>query len=1261
MPGPKTGGPAPILHNGVRNGPPPPQNMNDPNVKHKMVRDQLMRDCYSKYIIDKTGKRIPEIAYQGHIIIQEFSSYPSHPPPSNLPKDQIGSVKNRVLVICMKPSGRVILQKGKKNETKNIYQIGRTWDMDELKSISRAGNDGFMLSLNKDYYWRCYENFENLLKFIRSLATAYGNFVGSYPELNGWELQELKLNPLPKKHNSAPLMGNQRNEVEALRSKSLKQQPAESHYKDMDFTANGKLPMKPMKIMPTDRSGMDNESIASSNKSLPYGESKEFIENFIDDGKFQSPITPGHGNHPYQQRSPLHDEASINDSQSFIFSVDKASEKAPSIHEYAKQDGGSSPLRSYVPEKSDNKKISRRLDSPEPLERAAELGYRLEEQLDKDGVHSFEISKPPPINVKQSALSPDFGIEEVTDSDASAKKNYPPPDGKGLGLSSRKEVSPEIMGESTHLEGTIDTSIQEIEDFMDSQLHFGKNEKSRQIDTTINESTENSHHIATEEDLKEIIDEDMTPVDLSIGYSLEEDESLFNKHEQTDQDHEVEQALNINKEKSEKNQTEKDAELDELFDEVGWNINDTSDSLIKKFNKELNGIKHSNVKELVNLDFGMNSSSNDLKTSLTEIENLNHIFKKVEIDFNFLAPEINLIENNSKGLQVKSVNKKDLWRELKTILEKVSVNSNDLRSIEKFKSFNSLEYIPQLEQLLIGLYGTVNTKDISNIQALKQYQSNYQHVISVFLRHFNVFIRGQFPTIIAELSLRRERAFPNDVLTKLKMFLSYSGITYFIKSVSLIDFQDFKSFINGELDKFLEYHLSVKLKNIKYSDSISRLSQSIESTSIRKSRTLRLSVKRDKLMNKIGLNEDHGENQPVDIYEKKQKGNEIEDPKIIIKLINEAGDLISSIQLFLANFFHYDTTQDFNDFINRPFEDREQEYNQLSIHTIDEKNYSNDLISNMNTVFGNYINLFIKKITPTELIIPVLLIEIDLIFIQSQKRNQEFLAYSFLKKISEKFKGLWNKLIKSQVDLLNKATIKGKSGILPIIKNFNQLVFLTESSIQRSNVTEVQSMLSSSYKDLTEAVIHLCLRDDPLLKNNDHDDKERELRNVSIMRNIFFVTQQLSDLNTESSNKMQNQFDMVFKKVQDTYFEKLINHKIGKLSDFIKNYEMAAILGPSKSKRNDKKYLKTLLSNYTSKDIQLKAHEIFKKLEKYIISGEDMFEQDLLKKLWNDMESQFINLFYRLNNIVKSVDKDIDYNISKQEIHHIFSSIYSTR
>ncbi|CUM47874.1 uncharacterized protein AC631_04422 [Debaryomyces fabryi] len=1288
--------------------------------QRRKVADKLIADCYSKRILDRSGKPCVETSYQTHVSIKEYSSFPSRPPPDNLPPSQIGTVKDRVLVLCIKYSGRVLIQKGKYNENKDVYQIGRTWDMDELKTITKCGKDGIILTLNKDYYWSVEGGAERVWKFARFLTNAYGGFMGRYPTLNGFSIEDFKISPSPqKKHlgNSSPSMGgnDSGNDIvvnepqphpQLLKTKSLKrknlpkpvlppqplpQQIYHEHgkqndfYKDMDFTANGKLPSKPMKVMQVDRPStssldqVDNQN-SSANKLNQSKElqntNEEFVDNYItfdDKEPSNTPSTPKReSKHPYQVNSPLRSSDTTQDSQNFVFHADNTY-SPEKLREYVKanEEKSTSPLRNYKPRRISTEVEQRKVS--EPLESAAALGIRLEEQLhnvpDKDtsadSAHSFQV---PARNV-----SPDYSIEEVendSDEEQEPQRRASAFDSKQAPVN-REEPITQIDNKSanTHVNNTIDSSIQDIENYMDSQLYFAPGD----------ESVDNSRQISQNETLesnisqREISEDDIIP-SLQQGNDLDfrghqlEDETISTQ-EYTEQS---EVGLNIDNKGSEF-QREKDAELEEILDEVNWSISDNSDSLIRKLTKELNNVKFRNVKDLVTLDFSKDSVSNDVTTSLSEIENLTHIFKKMEIDFKFLGPEVNLIENNSKGLQVKSVNKKLLYNDLSSILNKVSMHSDDLRAIESFREFDRLNKLEAIEVKLVGLFNALetirldyneNTDSLSSMRALRQYQSNYEHVTASFIRHFSRFIKDQFGLLSQQMMQNMDDFYPQAMFRELNNLLIYSGYTYFVKGVSPSDFQDINGNFNLLMSDFLERMITHKLKNLKFSSSSvsAHLSQSLDSDMpLKKSRTLRLSTRREKHISKVNQEELQG-------LKQNKNSNEIDDPKAIVDIINSTRDVIFVLQYITGRLFHYDSNIiDFNEYCqNKPYPERRATLDNPSLDIDDDMSYSNDSISNLNAVFGGYINIFMKKVTPTELNIPLLLCYLQNLLDENKKSNQEFLCFNFLKKASDKFRLIWSKFIKSQLSLLNKSAIIAHCGILPAIKNVNQVLLVTESSLDQPgrlfgslDQSQVRAMLAESYKEISEATIHLFMRDDPLLKNHDFDDKEREHRNVSIIQNIFYLTEQLAVFSSPGITKMRSQLNSVFNKVLESYFNKLLHKNIGKLVEFVDNYEALVKMNNGKPKKYNKKYVKSLLTGYTSKDVSVKAAEIFRKLEKHFITGSDMFEKDLLDKLWTDMEVQFIDYFSRLNNILKNdFDREIDYAISRQDIHSIFVSIH---
>lgn len=1244
-------------------------------MKRRETADLLVKTCYDKYVMSN-GNKVQETSYKSHLTIKEYSSYPSTPPPAHLPPNQIGSVKDRILVLCIRYSGRILLQKGKYNEQKRAYQIGRIWDLDELKGITRAGPNGIILSLNKDYYWKTDEGPERAWKFAKQLTHTYGSFMGKYPLLNGFSLQEFGLPPSPVKksysHDNSQELLNPQPDVQLMKSKSLKRknlpnpvlpsypsQPqsrsgsqtsfnqapsapqtrsasSTSHgdfYKDFDFTSNGQLPVKPMKVI--DRSN-DMTKSSFGDDSLDFSNDKS-------------------NDHPYKLMSPRRSEI---DSHSFVFNANDEIDT----------------------DLNNDKHVSpKKLSLGPPIEGVASAHLNLEDKL----TNPNDITMPASIN--DTNYGSDFGIEEVND----VTDDDIPKDGRqrrSILSPRRKEINSEAMGESTDLDfndpnidnnniphgnnASISSSVKEIEDFMDSQLNFGGSSKLPLRKISLNPPALSDNVLAESLDADVLDDK---------SFSMAENETVMT-NEYTD----AESELNIRK-KIGGVQIEKDPEIDELLDEIQWTANDTGDSIVKKLTGELNKLKYNNVKELVNLDFSGTAMKSDLKLSLDEVENLSHIFKRMEIDFKGFDSDINTIENNSQGLQVKSVNKKLLYNDLKAILDKISVTAEDLQNIEHFRNFELFNKLEPLENQVLTLYNALETvrqdndneSSLNSINSLKHYQANYERVAKSFILNFKTFFKYQFKSKVDLLLKEADRIYPKNVLTALSGLIIYSPLTYFIKKVSSNDFLEITAFVNQHLSELLEKMLKSKLKRVK--DSTPRVpmvsSPDLQETvPLKKSRTLRFSTRKDKFINKLGLDEEKSEpsspntshyTEPSGPNNETQTSDGITDIRFIIDIINDTGDLARVLQHLIGHIFHFDTgIYDLEDYLQQyPFKKRIEMLESNSVEKLEPGSYSNDLVANMNTIFGGYSNIFTKKIIPVDFNIPLILCRLETLSNDSQKSNQEFFLFNFLKKLIDRYNGIWNKAVKNRVELINKSSVVAKSGILPVIRNINHFFHEIETVLDKPSrlygdleESDVRSIINNSYSEITESCIHMFMRDDPLLKNNEFDDKERVYRNVSILQNIFYLNEQLSLFSNERTNKVKNQLNTVFKKVEDTYFQKILAKPIGKIIEFVNNFE--ALDANGRTKKYNKKNVRSLLVNFTSKDISGKAADLHKKLDRHFNSGSNMFEKDLVDKLWADIEKEYVGYFHRLDRILRDNFKgDVDYHVSKAEIHSIFRSL----
>lgn len=158
-------------------------------------------------VLDLSGSERATVSesYITHIRIDEDAAHPSSPPPRETPPD---NKKPRVIIVAVRKSGRVRMHKAKENAN-GTFSIGKSWVLDDLSAIEsfngaiprnpeeqankqRAGSTGFIVTVQKPYYWNAHTEKEKTF-FIFSLIKIFKKYTGGrVPELIGFSTGELE-------------------------------------------------------------------------------------------------------------------------------------------------------------------------------------------------------------------------------------------------------------------------------------------------------------------------------------------------------------------------------------------------------------------------------------------------------------------------------------------------------------------------------------------------------------------------------------------------------------------------------------------------------------------------------------------------------------------------------------------------------------------------------------------------------------------------------------------------------------------------------------------------------------------------------------------------------------------------------------------------------------------------------------------------------------------------------------------------------------
>lgn len=127
--------------------------------------------------VDQRGRRIED--YITHVNINEFQSREELEHPHDVPKP-------RVLILAAKNNGQVNVHKGRVN-AEHVYQIGRSWPLDDLNALESVGNRGLVAVFGKPYYWG-FESTKDKVNFVRQLNHIYKTYKQQpIPKLIGFD------------------------------------------------------------------------------------------------------------------------------------------------------------------------------------------------------------------------------------------------------------------------------------------------------------------------------------------------------------------------------------------------------------------------------------------------------------------------------------------------------------------------------------------------------------------------------------------------------------------------------------------------------------------------------------------------------------------------------------------------------------------------------------------------------------------------------------------------------------------------------------------------------------------------------------------------------------------------------------------------------------------------------------------------------------------------------------------------------------------
>lgn len=664
-------------------------------------------------------------SYITHVRIIEDSRSPSSRPP---PNSQLENKKKRILILSAKPNNSQAIQihKGRENSDGSI-QIGRTWDLKELKRVERdlEVNEGFVLTMGKKYYWETNSAKERTV-FVKSLVNTYMQaFDGHVPELVNWDLAAFYL--------------DERSYQRAVITRVSAADPTVGDGKNGQSVAQAGTASPSMDVPLTRDTDASNQTMAKSLHKAPYANSPTIAE--------------ASRRHELPQQEK--DGFSLGKDEDARLSFVSAE---PSIHEKGFND---------VLKAATEPEHEVMLSASVSPRKSAHLSQSQENQRDHLLENLNNVLGSPDAGFPRASLdlegkSPDAAIlprEEFL------KETTP------VTVAKAEPIVEEHLYEPTAFESQDldlnETISDEAEGNATNELSFETGDEVRYSQVLEPDSAHTYHEVSTirEEATagNEVISKD------KLLPTVEVEDTTVSKSSPVKK-----KAWDID-----------DQEILEILTEINWDVDDDTDNIVARLNSRIAETEYHFNTSLISLE----KLAPDLQpyehNVARECDKMNPVISLFLMEMSNVSGDIEYVESQHNGLQVESANKKQLWNTLSELLNTVSLDELSLEELLNcpITERSLLKMEGQLKSLFKALKAINGEEDeehynLGKMKALKQRRETYEKVTKVFIERLVNEMIGKFANI------SKDELSEDHLASFLNRLLRFSSLILFCKDIS---------------------------------------------------------------------------------------------------------------------------------------------------------------------------------------------------------------------------------------------------------------------------------------------------------------------------------------------------------------------------------------------------------------------------------------------------------------------------------------------
>jgi len=239
---------------------------------------------------------------------------------------------------------------------------------------------------------------------------------------------------------------------------------------------------------------------------------------------------------------------------------------------------------------------------------------------------------------------------------------------------------------------------------------------------------------------------------------------------------------------------------------------------------------------------------------------------------------------------------------------------------------------------------------------------------------------------------------------------------------------------------------------------------------------------------------------------------------------------------------------------------------------------------------------------------------------------------------------------------------KKAQGVLPIISIFPNFVDCLEYNLE-NNDSETKGIVTITYERVSKKIFECidALTKDVLTDNEKYDEKDKLNVHILIIENTHYFSRELAERQIKTLRSYINEANNRYNYHLSSYKKIIIYKTFGKFMEFFDGIEeLLSTNAPEEVGYHfkfSKASLKSILRNYTRKDIKKGLESLYKLLFKHFT------EESLIPEIWEDIQIEFSNHIKRIDEIIAKCypNTNIKLDFTIDDLHDMYVDIEKSK